>query len=221
MVGLVGWARAVRARQRKAAWGKAAADQAVAGKRPRDAPVLWLFTDAERVPDLPRAVAALPRGLAGVVFRHDGAPDRVSLARAVAAQCRACGVAMVVAGDARLAAAVGAGVHLRGGAWPGGRRGWLREDAWLTSSAHGGPGLRRASRAGADLVFLSPVWPTRSHPDALTLGVLRWCRLGRSIRACTRPAILALGGVGASQVLRLPRDCPGIGAIDGLAGSCG
>lgn len=173
-------------------------------------PVLWLFTDDARFPDPCRAVAALPRGLCGVVFRHDGVPGRAALARALARQCRQRAIPFVVAGDARLAAAVGAGVHLRGG-W--GAREWRRPGAPLTSSAHSAADLRRAGTAGADAVFLSPALPTRSHPGAPALGVVRWAALsGRSRRV----AVLALGGVNGRHVPRLPRWCDGAGAIGAL-----
>src|ERR1041384_7766902 len=82
-------------------------------------PRLWLFTDARRLPDPRPAIARLPRGLAGVVLRHDAEPGRAMLGRDIARICRARRLALVVAGDARLAAVLGAGVHLRGGRWPG------------------------------------------------------------------------------------------------------
>jgi hypothetical protein len=51
---LLAWGRAVKQRQRNAL------------------PALWLFTDTERIPDPLPAIGRLPRGLCGVVFRHDG-----------------------------------------------------------------------------------------------------------------------------------------------------
>ena len=95
------------------AWAHAAASRA--GSR---LPPLWLFTDSRRLPDPRPAVARLPRGLAGVVLRHDGEPGRAALGRDLARICRARRLALVVAGDVRLAAALGAGVHLRAGRWP-------------------------------------------------------------------------------------------------------
>ena len=67
----------------------------------------------------------------------------------------------------RLAAALGAGVHLRAGRWPGVLR---RRRSPVTSSAHGPADLLRAHRAGAGLAFLSPAFPTLSHPDVAALG---------------------------------------------------
>ena len=135
---------------------------AYASRRPgAKLPRLWLFTDARRLPDPRPSVARLPRGLAGVVLRHDGEPGRAALGRDLARICRARRLALVVAGDARLAAALGAGVHLRAGRWPGVLR---RRRRLITSSAHGRADLLRAHRAGAGLAFLSPAFPTLSHP---------------------------------------------------------
>ena len=177
-------------------------------------PVLWLFTDALRLPDPRPAIAALPRRLCGVVFRHDGVAGRAMLAMAVAQQCRRLAIPLVVAGDARLAAAVGAGVHLRAArrAADRGSTRWLKPTALVTSSAHSAVDMRRARIMGANAVFLSPVLPTRSHPGAPALGVVRWAALARF----ARESGMALGGVEGCMTRRLPRWCRGAGAIGAL-----
>jgi thiamine-phosphate pyrophosphorylase len=172
-------------------------------------PPLWLFTDARRLPDPRPAVARLPPGLAGVVLRHDGDPGRAALGRELARLCRARRLVLVVAGDVRLAAALRAGVHLRGGQWPGP----ARVRGFRTSYAHTVPDLRRAWRAGARLVFLSPLFPTASHPGAPALGPARWARMARVVPV----AAAALGGVDAAKLRRLPRGCRAVGAIGALA----
>jgi thiamine-phosphate pyrophosphorylase len=178
-------------------------------RRGSNLPPLWLFTDARRLPDPRPVVARLPRGLAGVVLRHDGEPGRAKLGHDLAMICHARRLALVVAGDARLAAALGAGMHLRAGHWPGVQR----RRGLITSSAHGLADLLRARRAGASLVFLSPTFPTLSHPDADALGPVRWARLARSARL----PVAALGGIDGSTVRRLPRRaCHAIGAIGAL-----
>jgi thiamine-phosphate pyrophosphorylase len=197
---LVAWARAVKARQAKI-YGRHAL------------PVLWLFTDAVRLADPSGAVARLPRGLCGVVLRHDGHADRAALGRRLARLCRARRNALVVAGDWRLAAALHAGVHLRGGRkLPGLRHGMLRHTL-CTSSAHGVAELVAARRGGAVLAFLSPAFATASHPGAAGLGPVRWrAQAGRA-----GIAVAALGGIAGGNVRRLDdRAGVAVGAIGAL-----
>jgi thiamine-phosphate pyrophosphorylase len=195
------------------AWARAAATRRRHNRRQA---ILWLFTDARRLPDPRPAVARLPIGLAGVVLRHDGDPGRSALARDLARICRARRLALVVAGDVRLAAAVGAGVHLRGGRWPSVVRPVMRHGRRLiTSSAHGPADLLRAQRGGATLAFLSPAFPTASHPDVVALGTVRWSRLARMAPGLR---IAALGGMDGATIRRLPRRvCRAVGAIGALA----
>jgi thiamine-phosphate pyrophosphorylase len=166
-----------------------------------------LFTDSQRLADPRSAAAQLPRGLAGVVYRHDNHPDRASLGRDLARICRARRLVLVVAGDIRLAAALRTGVHLRGGRWPGS----LRLKGFVTSSAHSFADLRRARRAGAKLAFLSPVFATASHPGAPSLGPARWSALSRRSPIATA----ALGGIDGLTVRGL--HCFAVGAIGALA----
>ncbi len=175
-------------------------------------PRLWLFTDRQRVPDPRASIAELPAGRAGVVLRHDDDPARAALGHEIARICRARRLLLVVAGDLRLAAALRAGVHLRGGRWPGP----FRPPGVVTSSAHSTRDAVRARRAGATLVFLSPAFPTASHVGAPGLGPLRWGKMAR-YNGVTM-SIAALGGVYGQNVTRLPsRFCQAIGAIGALS----
>jgi len=191
---LVSAARAVKARQRRLG---------------RDHPVLWLFTDRRVVLEPLASIARLPPGLAGVVFRDDDAPDRAALGARLARACRRHRVAFVVAGDARLARALGAGLHARRGV---GARSLLRRGAWRTASAHDRRELHRAGR-GSGIVFLSPAFATESHPGAPALGPRRWAALAHG----AAPAmVLALGGITGATVGRLGRGCAGFAAIRAL-----
>ncbi len=194
--GLLSWARAVKQRRRR-------------GRLGAQPPVLWLFTDAARLPDPLPAIAALPKGLCGVVFRHDGMPGRLSLALQVARLCKKRRLPLVVAGDARLAARVKAGVHLRGGFWPS----QLRIPAIVTSSAHDTPELRRARRAGAAAIFLSPMFATASHSGGRPLGPLKWALIARRSGGSK---IYSLGGITGGNAAGLPPACAGAGAISAL-----
>ncbi len=184
-----------------------AAARAVKRRRRTGHPTLWLFTDPIRLPDPLAAIAALPPGLSGVVLR-----DEVSAARAaaIARLCRARRIALVVAGAPHLAAALHAGLHLRRGAHLGCAH---LTRGWITASAHGRAELVRARRAGADLVFLSPAFPTVSHPGAPALGPVRWAALARGAGL----PVIALGGVRGRRLRALGRSCAGAAAIGALA----
>lgn len=71
------------------------------------------------------------------------------------------------------------------------------------------PELIAAERAGADLILLSPVFATRSHPGAPVLGPVRFGLLARQART----PIVALGGMTAKRARALP-DAYGWAAID-------
>lgn len=173
-------------------------------------PTIWLMTD-ERVADVALLAAAmgLPRGKAGIVFRHyrtEPAARRRLFAslRAIARRRR---LVLMLAGDARLAGAWGAD------GWHGPAVQRAVRPLLHSMAAHDARELHRFVQASADLVFLSPLFPTRSHPGARALGAVRFAALART----TDRPVMALGGV--RRVHR--RGLAGIGAagwaaIDGL-----
>lgn len=186
--------------------------------RPADWPGLILLTDALRLTDPLPAMKRLPPGSA-VILRHYewSYAQRLALGRAMAALCRQRGLWLLVAGDARLAAALGAdGVHLPQGllAQATGAR---RRFRLVTAAAHDAGALARAARAGIDAVLISPVFPTASHPGVGGLGVLRFAALARQAKRGDLAAY-ALGGMGPGKRRRL-RGLPiaGIAGIDRLS----
>ena len=192
--------------------------RAVKRRRHSSLPTLFLFTDTSRLPDPRASIARLPRPgrnspVCGVVFRHDGAPNRTQLGREIAQICRSKRLPLVVAGDARLAIALRAGLHLRDGSYPSLVRPRRRRGGIVTSSAHDLPSLRRAVRSGADLVFLSPAFPTASHPGQKALGPLRWRLLARE----SAIPVAALGGIDGRNLRRLFPYAAGAGGIGNLS----
>ncbi len=149
-------------------------------------PRLWLMTD-ERLGDaLWTALHRLPRR-SGIVFRHYSLPrgERRLLFEQVRAVARRRGHLLLLAGDARTARGWRAdGSHGRG------RGAGLR-----TSPAHSLREVRAAERAGAALLFVSPVFETRSHPNTPPLG-----RTGfHLLAAATQLPVIALGGMDAQR----------------------
>ncbi|MDH5749852.1 MAG: thiamine phosphate synthase [Rhodospirillales bacterium] len=179
-------------------------------------PPLILVTDADRLADPETAVRRLPRGSA-VILRHYRDPRRRELAHRLAAVCRRHALRLLIAGDARLARAVGAdGVHLPEALVRHGCRSWRlwRRPGWIvTAAAHSPAALRAAAQAGADAVLLSPVFATRSHPDRPPLGVLKFQAWARR---CSLP-VYALGGITRRTAPRLTQTrAVGLAGIGGL-----
>lgn len=151
-------------------------------------PRLWMMTDERQGERLWRAVERLPRG-SGIVFRHQGlAPcDRHHLFGRLRRAARRRGHVLLVGGSPALAAAwCACGSH---GLHPGAR----------TAPVHDLRELRAAERAGAELVFISPVFATRSHPGRKPLGRLGFAMLARQARV----PVIALGGMNARRASSL------------------
>jgi thiamine-phosphate pyrophosphorylase len=172
-------------------------------------PALVLMTDDERLADPLAAAAALPKG-AMVIVRARKTIRRAELARAVLALARRRDLFVLIADDPVLAGQLDAdGLHLpqaRGheaAHWRARRPGWIISTA-LHSTRLPGPFV--------DLVLLSPIFPTRSHPERPALGAARASAMARALNI---PAY-ALGGVDAGNAALL-KNFAGIAAVGALA----
>ena len=161
-------------------------------------PHLWLMTDERLGDGLPAAVARLPGG-AGIVFRHYSLaePERRTLFEVVKGAAPG---PVLLAGSAEQARAWGAdGSHGTG-------------TGATTAPAHDLAEIRAAEAAGAVLIFLSPVFPTRSHPGKPALGVDGFAALAVQ----TSLPVIALGGMNAARATQL-RGAYGWAGIDAWA----
>ncbi len=170
-------------------------------------PRIWLISDARNDAALERALARLPRG-SGLVFRHYhlALVKRRKRFEVLARLARRWGHFVALSGDAATArrwgadAAYGSARLLaRGPAIP------------RLVTAHSLRELGAAKAARADAVLLSPVFPTRSHPGASTLGPLRF----RLIAGHAKVPVIALGGMNRRTTARLKH--PIWAAVDGLS----
>ncbi|WP_313802741.1 thiamine phosphate synthase [Sphingobium sp.] len=174
-------------------------------------PMIWLMTD-ERVGEaaLLAAVARLPVGKAGVVFRHyrTSRRKRRALFDQVARVARSRRLVLMLGGTASQAQGWGAD-------------GWHGRDSRVAGKAllhsmpvHDEREMLAALRDGADLVFLSPLFSTRSHPGAFPLGKVRFANLAR----LSDVPVMALGGVRVAHRAMLKGiGASGWAAIDGLS----
>lgn len=166
-------------------------------------PRVWLVSDSRNDGSLEAALKRLPRG-SGFIFRHYhlGPEQRQARFLQLAKLARAHDHLVIVAGAPALA------------------RRWGADGAYGTARLiTAGPNLLRLVTAHtlgdlrtgrADAVLLSPVFATRSHPGARTLGPLRF----RLLAARSQVPVIALGGMTARNSERLAGHA--WAAIDGL-----
>jgi thiamine-phosphate pyrophosphorylase len=178
-------------------------------------PPLFLFTDPSRTPDPVAAARRLPKG-SGVVYRAFGDPQAATIGLALRRVADDRGLTLLIGLDPDLAAACSAdGVHLPERAAD--RIGRLKAEhpSWrVTAAAHGRAVALAAADAGADAVFLSPVFASRSPSAAAPLGVEAF----RETAGACRSPVYALGGVTAATALALVgAGACGIAAVDALA----
>lgn len=177
--------------------------------RAKPLPDLWLLSDARNDGALEAVLRRLPRG-SGFVYRHYHlAPQqRIARFRELARLCRAHGHVVLLADSALTAQEWGADGIYGAPRTLGPRRAGLL----AVATAHDLCELAQAKAMRADGVMLSPVFPTRSHPGAATLGPVRWRLL--AMRAGV--PVIALGGMSSHAARRLK--CSRWAAIDGLCG---
>jgi thiamine-phosphate pyrophosphorylase len=145
------------------------------------------MTDERMGAALLPSIAALPKA-SGVVFRHYSLlPDeRRALFARVRKIARKRRLVLILAGSPKLACAWKAdGIHGRA-------RGWVGAVASVhTAPVHNVREVKAAERNGADLLFASPLFATKSHKGKAGLGRVRF---GMLIAGAKRP-IIALGGM--------------------------
>lgn len=177
-------------------------------------PPLFLVTDPGRTPRLEEAVARLPPG-SGVIFRAFGAADAIETGRRLARLARERGLVLLVGADAGLAWTIEAqGVHLperlahRAGALRRAHPAWR-----VTAAAHGLPAARRALRAGAHAVLISPAFVSNSPSAGAPLGAVRFAAMTRAAGG----AVYALGGIDETTAPRLiGSGAVGVAAVEAL-----
>jgi thiamine-phosphate pyrophosphorylase len=154
------------------------------------------MTDERMGEHLWESIDRLPAEHSGIVFRHyHTAPEiRFGLAERIGNICHRRGLALAIAHDFDLARTLGAElVHN-----PVGNPLGLS----FSRAVHSVDEARAARAEGAALVFVSPVYATRSHPERTVLGPLLALQIAREAGV---PAI-ALGGMNAVSSALLERE---------------
>ncbi|MEM8772334.1 MAG: thiamine phosphate synthase [Pseudomonadota bacterium] len=169
---------------------------------------LSFLTDADRIAAPEPVIRAMPEG-AAVILRDYSMPRRGAYAARLRALCARYGLIFLVGADIALAKKVRAnGVHLP--SWALHEKSPDLAGLIVTAACHDEADLRLAAQRGADAVYISPVFPTQSHPSAGTLGPERL----KALAGVSTPPVMALGGVDQTNAALLAhRNVVGFGAI--------
>ena len=173
-------------------------------------PDLWLLSDERNDAALERALIRLPRG-SGFVYRHYHlrVEERRARVDELAHKARQSDHLVILSSESWIEVAQWGGDGLYGACnaisvVP------PPDLLWLVT-AHDAEEIAVANERGADAIFLSPVFPTRSHPGAKGLGIEGFRRLVSKSEA----PVIALGGMNAERAEEL--GWPRWAAIDGLS----
>ena len=176
-------------------------------------PDLWLFSDQRNDAVLEQALRQLPEK-SGFVFRHYhlDPESRAQRFETLAQIARTLGHLIAVSGQDidEPKAAINDPYGCRDAVY-GCRPPENADNILYFATAHNEAEIATANSAQADAIFLSPVFPTRSHPGHATLGATRFHQLAR----LSSSPVIALGGMTATRAREL-----GVtrwGAIDGLS----
>ena len=193
---------------------------------PADIPVVAALSQPDRYlvtaepgDDDARWLATLERALANGIRRVElrapaCEPKRWNrLASQAVACCNEAGAQVLINGDLELAAALGAGVHLRAAQLGELTSRPLPQGRLVGASCHTAEELRAAQALGCDFAVVGAIKPTKTHPEATPLG---WEGFA-SLREAVSLPIYAIGGLGVSDIPEARRHgAQGIAAIRSL-----
>lgn len=177
------------------------------GRGRRDRVIGWLFLSEKHLemPDVLETISKLDARIGVIIRLYDGQEPRFH--RAALSILRAQRRPTQIGGRVE-SAAKGLGQHIPQWQRPRRRGSGQR----LSMSVHSHQEAVRARRAGADMVFVSPLYPTQSHPGAGHLGPLKARILARQAKV---PAF-ALGGINIRNAASCSHGLSGFGAISAL-----
>ena len=149
----------------------------------------------------------IPRGSA-ILFRSYKIKDRKKIAKEILKFCRIKSLKLLISSDVKLAREINAdGVHLpEYMIYDQSKINWKRFKVWkskfkwiVTAAAHIKKTLYVAIKYDIDAVLLSPVFPSKSHPNSKNLGLNKFSKIVKK----TKLPIYALGGINIKNIKSL------------------
>ena len=167
-------------------------------------PHLWLFTDDIKTQNLQKFLAKIPQN-SGIVIRNYLSEDRLKIIESIRRNSKRKNLTLLIGEKSNRIRDI-SGLHLP--KWHYQKR-KMNKKQILSISAHGIIDKRRIINSKADLIFLSPIFRTSSHPNSRPLGTIKF---GLIARQFSKP-VIALGGINKNNIKKL-KNLP----IEGVAG---
>ena len=165
-------------------------------------PNLWLFTDSIKTLSPITLTKSLPKK-SGVVIRHYNSKNKETIIKNIIRIKTRKTLTVLISGKYKR------NFNVDGNHIPQ----WVNYNNKLNKltsiSVHSGKDIRKSINLKADLVFISPVFPSTSHKNTQHLGVVKLGLLSRLFKK----HVIALGGINNKNIARL-RSLP----ISGCAG---
>jgi len=147
---------------------------------------------------------AIQGGVDTIVLRekHLDSAKLLSLASKLRIMTKKYSTRLLIHSQADIAKAVAAdGVHVDAKSIPEitNIKTWLGDGFLVSASCHNVQELTQAEQQGANFCFLSPVFPTQSHPGAPSLGATTFLQLAATVSI----PVVALGGIAPDVITQL------------------
>ena len=173
-----------------------------------NAPSLWYFTDEDKTKDIINILHRIP-SYSGIVIRNYCSKDRKTIIKDVLKIAKRKNFIVLIASHPRVHGNIN-GLHLPKWEYKCRRN---TKDQIISVSAHSLKDKRKIINTKADIIFLSSVFHTNSHPKRKHLGIIRFGLLARSL---ARP-VIALGGINNKNIKKLKNfPISGVAAIEAL-----
>ena len=171
-------------------------------------PSLWYFTDEDKTKDITNILHRLPT-YSGIVLRNYCSKERKTIIKSVLRIAKRKNFTVLMASHPRAHGNIN-GLHLP--KWEYKCRRNTKEQI-ISVSAHSLKDKRKIINTKADIIFVSSVFHTNSHPKRKHLGIIRFGLLARSL---ARP-VIALGGINNKNIKKLKHfPISGVAAIEAL-----
>ncbi len=164
----------------------------------RDKPKLFFFTNRKQFSDIFKTIETLPRNTVIIIREYDlEHKDRLLFAKKI----------VKIARENNLITLSGKSLELHLEAKTDGIHFSDNDISWrkylnykknnsgllLSCSCHDEKSLRKTMNYGINFLFLSPIFPTNSHPNSKTIGNMRLAKITRELG--DKSPIYALGGI--------------------------